>query len=496
MTPTRRALFAAPLLALPARLLPQRAALRPEAFGAKGDGATDDTAAFQAMARAVEAAGGGVVALRPRATYRLGRQVRGDGAGPAYMNQPMFSVADVRGLAIEGNGATLRLNDGLRYGSFHPATGARFDPPPGKFTDPRYAAAVGSLLLIQRARGVRISGLTLDGNMDRLVVGGRWNVDIQLHADGLRLLDVSDVEVADVAARGNGLDGVYVRGRGRASPDAPADRIAFTRVRCEGNGRQGVSVVGGAGLRFADCVFADTGQGAISSAPGAGVDVEPNGRDWASDITFAGCTFRNNRQVGLVAAEGASRGIVARGCTFWQGFAPGPRSRGSGDAFWLTKGAAVVEGCQVHGNVTNLHPEAVVRNCRFDDAALPGHGRAAQRRKYLVADARGSFVDCSFTVTAPGARALAYATKPVLFRRCRFHHAGEALPGNLAAAFFGAAATLEDVRFTEALRRPAPGGNYIHDGKPTLRGSVTVGGPSIRWGGKRGPVGDVARPPR
>jgi len=492
---SRRAVLAGGIALPMGRVAAQAAgsALRPEDFGARGNGMSDDTAAFQALARRVVERGGGTVSLRPGATYRLGRQVRGQqAADPVYMAETMFSVTGVSGLFIDGNGATLKLNDGLHYGSFDPATGQRFDPPPGKFTNPRYAAEVGSLITVSRSSGVRIRDLVLDGNAGRLVVGGKWNVDIQLHADGLRLLDVADVQVENLVSRNHGLDGVYLRGRTRGAAANGVDSIRFRALRCTGNGRQGMSIVGGSGISIVDSLFADTAQGAIASAPSAGVDIEPNGRDWASALLFQNCEFRNNRGVGLLAAEGASRGITVRGCTFWQGFAAGARSKGSGDAFWLVKPGVTIDACKVHGNVTNLTPDAVVRRSSFDDDALPGYGQSAQRRRYLLAGVAGTFEDCSFAVTAPGPHALAYVTKPATFRRCRMHHAGQALPGTLAAAFFGKAVTLEDVRFTEALRQPGRGGNYIAGNGATLRGRVIVSGPHIRWGGPKGPIGDVA----
>lgn len=483
--------------ALPlARLDAQRPAddhpLHPEDFGARGDGASDDTPAFQALGKAVSDRGGGTIMLRPGAIYRIGRQAPGGNGSAAYLVQPMLQIVGADGVAIIGNGATLRLNDGLHYGSFDPATGRRFDPPPGKFTDPRHGAAIGGLIEIRSSRNIRIDRLTLDGNVDRLVVGGRWNVDIQLHADGLRLIDVSEVAVTDLVTRNNGLDGVYLRGRGHKSPQDAPDDIRFRNVRCERNGRQGMSIVGGAALAFEDCTFADTGQGPIKSAPGAGVDIEPNGTDWASAIRFDRCSFTNNVGVGLLAAAGASRDITVRGCTFWQGFAPrAGTSRGGGDAFWLAKQGVKISDCRVHGTVTHLATDAEIARTSFDDAVHPVHGRSAQTRPYLLANACGTFTDCRLTISGDNNQGLVYATLPVTFRRCTMHYAG-VLSSNKAAAFMGAAVTLADVTFSEAMPHPSAAGHYIFAGHPTLLGRVIVTGPHIRWGGKTGPIGNVA----
>jgi hypothetical protein len=495
---SRRAVLSGLLVTLLSRpaFAQSREALRPESFGARGDGQTDDTTAFQALSRELMFRGGGQVLLAQNAVYRVGRQVRAAN-GKAWSGEPIFAVKGLTGVEIVGNGAKLKLNDGLRYGSFDPSTGERHEPGKGKFTVRKFAADVGALIDISDCRMVRVRDLTLDGNAAGLQIGGPWgDTGRQLHAIGLRLRDVSDVTLERLLLLDHGQDGVYLRGKGR-NTDSPSDSITFTDVVCRRNGRQGMSIVGGAGLMFTRCAFEDTGQGALFSRPGAGVDIEPNGSDCASLIYFSNCTFTNNRGVGLLAAEGCSHTTSVRGCTFWQGFVPKPGvSKGSGDAFWLVKTGVTIEDCAVHGTVTNLMPETQVVRCRFDDAAHPRLGRTAQNRRYLLDGAGGKFEDCSFTITGSGGQGLIHSMRPLLLRRCTLRYAGSrSKRGGFAVAWLAASVTLDTVTFTEAVPKGTEGGFYIYDGRPTLHGRVVVLGPRVRWGNPLGLIGNIQAAP-
>ncbi|MGH3452259.1 MAG: right-handed parallel beta-helix repeat-containing protein, partial [Haloechinothrix sp.] len=70
-----------------------------------------------------------------------------------------------------------------------------------------------------------------------------------------------------------------------------------TGTICRENYRQGCSIVDLAHGRFADCTFSDSD----GTAPESGVDIEPFRPDHVvDDIEFRNCTFRDNREHGLV----------------------------------------------------------------------------------------------------------------------------------------------------------------------------------------------------
>ena len=93
---------------------------RPETFGARGDGVSNDTAAFARLAETVNANGGGRIELR-RTTYIVG----GHQPGTGNRNPTLFDPQKVmnfygcrKPLTISGNGARLRCASGMRYGVF------------------------------------------------------------------------------------------------------------------------------------------------------------------------------------------------------------------------------------------------------------------------------------------------------------------------------------------------------------------------------------------
>ena len=343
-------------------------AITPEAFGARGDGVTNDSAAFAALAAHVNRLGGGTVVLRA-ATYIVGIQTQARAGGPfAYEAAPLLNfVGCSRPLVIRGNGATLRSAPGLRFGTFNRGTGR-----PTRHTLPFYgegerASPYTAMISVRNCRGqIEISDLELDGNLRRLHIGGPWgDVGYQIAAYGLALYDNPGTElIRNVYTHHHAVDGLLIDGVDAAR----RTRSRIERLRSEHNARQGCSIVGGRGYDFIDCRFAHTGRSGLVSPPGAGVDIEAENKQ-VRDLTFTNCRFEDNMGPSLLADSGDSARIRFSRCTFvgtakWSA--------------WPNKPYMSFDGCtfvgpiaQAHGSRDNPEEAAQFVGCTFrDDPAL------------------------------------------------------------------------------------------------------------------------------
>jgi hypothetical protein len=309
--------------------------LTPEHFGAKGDGVTNDTAAFQELSRAVAIRGGGEIALR-KTTYLVGRQRQAFRGGAPYAFEPasLLEFVGLRSpLLVRGNGARLRCAPGLRYGTFDPVTGAktRHDLPylgPGELATPyRWMVRVEDC-----AAAVEIRDLELDGNLPNLQIGGGYgDTGWQIPAVGLFLKNNRGLEkVVRLYSHHHGQDGIQIDGldadRGSAAASILED------VRTEDNGRQGVSMVGGRGYSFARSKFNRTGRAGLGSNPGSGVDIEAEAGKKIRAVRFTDCEFSDNFGPAMVADSGDSEDISFTRCSFvgatnWAAWPNKPRMR-------------------------------------------------------------------------------------------------------------------------------------------------------------------------
>jgi hypothetical protein len=98
----------------------------------------------------------------------------------------------------------------------------------------------------------------------------------------LSLRGCEDVIVEGLTLRESGGDGIYL---GVGSDGATNRDVIIRNVVCDGNNRQGISVITAENLVIEDCVFRNT-QG---TAPQAGIDFEPN----RADERLVNCVLRN-----------------------------------------------------------------------------------------------------------------------------------------------------------------------------------------------------------
>lgn len=369
----------------------------PELFGAAGDGVTNDSAAFAQMSKAVNGAGGGTIVLRAT-TYLVGGNVPDPTGEYAYGPATIMNFDGCsKNLTIEGNGARLLCQEGLRFGTFDPATGLPTNNPLPYTGSGQLASPYAAMIQVQNCTApVVIKGLELDGNIAKLIIGGPYgDTGWQIPAYGLRLVNNSGGEsVIGVHVHHQPVDGVLI--------DAPAVRTTSTsleEVVSEYNVRQGCSVIGGSNFSFTNCKFNHSGKAGMVSAPGAGFDIEAESSG-IRNLGFTNCEFADNSGCGIVADSGDSAGATFNTCRFI-----GTTSW----AAWPNKPQMLFENCTFVGSICNTYGSADAtqatqfKSCTFcDDPALSPTGQV-YNSDYPIADvssyANVLFDSCLFTMS-------------------------------------------------------------------------------------------------
>jgi len=472
MTLDRRAFLAAAAAAM-AGPLPAFAAtgttFSPEQFGAKGDGVTNDTRAFSALSAEVNRRGGGTVVLSARKTYIVGAQSRG-GSGRFGLNpDPILDFHDLAGpLVITGNGARLRCQKGLRFGTFDLASGLRADRPMPNRNKSEVATPYLAMIRAKNCKGaIAIRDVELDGNVGALEIGGKFgDKGWQIPANGLHLAGNRGPEQVDnIYSHHHALDGVVIRGDPDRSP-----RSRLRRLICRDNGRQGMSITGGRGYDFADCEFSRTGRSALHSPPGGGIDIEAEATT-IRDVSFIRCKFLDNAGAGLTVPVGDSEDVRFSDCLFvgttnWSA--------------WPNKPRLVFSGCTFVGALVHAYgdpdPARAARfiGCRFtDNPALSPTGKV-------------------YAGNGGQAPIVQLAGPNVAFDGCSFELVGSAmLPATPPTVIY------KDCKMSQRSRRPARSqGRFL--GTTTIDGPVVLNGSNVEGtltvNGRRLPRGMVIEP--
>jgi hypothetical protein len=395
-------------------------------FGAVGDGKTNDHAAFQRAAaffnqRAKTPAGAGRAELRvPKGVYLVGQQ---DSTGKGASVLLLSNCRNLKVLGDDSATTEIRYANGLRYGSFDPATRLPYEAPTAYFVDRRYAATGETCIILSACENVEVSGLNLNGNSSRLVVGGHWgDTGIQLSHDGVFVTGSHRIRLRRLAIHHFGRDGMQVlNGRAKSLDDPNRDDISLENSTCDYNGRQGLSLTGVNGFRAVNCSFSHTGRVLMAatgkplfSNPGAGIDLEPQD-SFVANVRLKNCRFVDNAGQGIVSDRPGSghpatvANVVVAGSLLW-GI--------SNWSAWITQPGFLFQNCRIYGAFIHGCQAATADEatrfvgCTFEDR--PYRGQPAYGPATLYSDSiarRMSFTRCQFIGTrsyliqaAPAAR--------------------------------------------------------------------------------------------
>lgn len=286
-------------------------------FGAKGDNSTNDTDAFAAASAYLNSQGGGTLIIPP-GTYIVGKQTFANGTGKGYSYQAASIISFsgcTKPVVVEGNGAVLKMANGLRIGSFNPTTGASYTPGSLPFTNYDYKADPGTVVAFTNCKSVSVRNLEIDGNIQNLTLGGQWgDTGRQCAAYGVYAYTNENFSAENVYVHHHGLDGVILGHTGLSETSAQYPQTLIN-VISEYNARQGLSWVGGTQLTAINCKFNHTGKSTFGSAPQAGVDIEAESSVCRNGM-FINCEMQNNAGVGMVADVGDIADVAFHRCKF------------------------------------------------------------------------------------------------------------------------------------------------------------------------------------
>jgi hypothetical protein len=237
-------------------------------FGAKGDGQTDDSAAFDAAVKALPLTGGTV--LVPAGTYML----RAIHTNPLHV----IDLSNTRNVTIAGQGSE--------------ATILRMAPT-------SYHSAI-HIILIQRSSGITLKDLTLDGNRQHILYADE-------HSHGIQIESSADVRIEGVHFQNSGGDGVRLFGS--AAVGSWAERIWVENSFFQDNARNGISIQRAA----RNVVIRGNTFERISDQT---ISAEPTGNGAPTDILVEGNVIRHASKNMAVALAGIGPHAVLKRLTF------------------------------------------------------------------------------------------------------------------------------------------------------------------------------------
>lgn len=320
--------------------------------GAKGDGSTDDTAAFQAAVDAVPPTGGTLVV--PRGDYRI------DVERSIVLHSNMLLLMDPA--------ATL-------------------------------AALATHTSLYRMIRVWHVSNVRIVGG--RLVGERRLHVTEPMPGEGqneqgfgISIQSSSNIVVSDVHVSDFWGDGIWVGAFGSERDERfnqeyldlpkhiPSNNVLINHVISTGNRRQGLSIGPVENMTVTNSTFSFSGPGPgpqEATDPMAGIDIEPQGQGYVRNVTVSHCIMTRNRGTGM-EIHGNVIGVSVHDCTICDNFGYGFVTHEESNQWWVEKELTGLNF--TNNNVTRNGLEGAIILGRTNCAVLAGNILAGNGFRY------------------------------------------------------------------------------------------------------------------
>ncbi|HMN31964.1 MAG TPA: right-handed parallel beta-helix repeat-containing protein [Chitinophagaceae bacterium] len=266
-------------------------------FGAKGDGKTNDHQAFVKASKYINQAKQNITLIIPYGTYVIGQQTPDNtwllkGIDAISLNS--CNNITIMGQPKKGKNPIIIYDNNLYYGAFQQVNGNYIPQctPAKNQMNKRISCFIGSTFNLDKCNNITIKNLELDGNQNGMIIGGFYgDKGRQLGHRGFQLINCNQVNISNMDIHHFGLDGITI---------TSSNYINIDKIKANYNGRQGLSWVDGDNITCTNSQFNYTGRSRIFSAPGAGIDIEPEGRKNLNNGTFFNCQFIGNAGCGVL----------------------------------------------------------------------------------------------------------------------------------------------------------------------------------------------------
>ena len=255
-------------------------------WGATGDGATDDTDAINAAIVYASTRGIRTVVV-PDGTYMI--RAHDPNWTPEQAQNEVFYAPGFPGGIKMLSGIHLKLSNGATLAAIP--------------NDAKWYRIIGAADVSR----IEISGGTILGERAYHLgtYGGEWG-------HGISILSSTDVYIHDITIKDCWGDGINTN-LSSTTKVVSCERIRVTRVTCDNNRRQGMSISSGIDVTVEDSEFSNTN----GTSPESGLDIESNGGDKPThDITITRCWFDNNNGSGVGSVDGWLDRVTITDCRF------------------------------------------------------------------------------------------------------------------------------------------------------------------------------------